>query len=330
MKGILSWLNPQAKGSGQRPAQDHHIDKPADGSVNTQVEESVDSSVSQPIDGSVNGPVNTQVTLEVTVIPVCEKDNTVTPTSAISKGLIRLSQAMEAMNSLPTVKTMPGETGLMASFINNALDIMATVPDKDRPERIYTYHVYATRTGIATFFNLMNIIVKHLPKSGYGDPNASDILQNTFSAYLYFGIAILSTPVPLSAHIAAAIRVEVNTASNYTSALSPEKTSIIAKKIMEIIPPRRRIDIRPLLSIFTSDQLAGLARRMACHIDPHEPDQAAKRMIYRLFDLDIDVPPQFCPCKEDTKNFPICLCRSEPYSQSLYDRVCSKKLLPVI
>ena len=188
---------------------------------------------------------------------------------------------------------------------------MATVPDKERPERIYAYHVYATRTGIATFFNLMDIIVKHVPKSGYRDPKASDILQKTFSAYLYFGIAILSTPVSLSAHIAAAIRVEVETASSYTTALSPEKASIIAKRIMGRIPPPRRVelDVRPLLSIFTSDQLAGLARRMAYFIDHHEPDQAAKTMVYQLFDLDIDVPPQFCPCNEVLKNFPICLYR---------------------
>lgn len=352
MKRILSRFNPRAKDSGQRSPRDHHIDKPADGSVSKQdkepkpvdgpklveesvkdlveelVEESAAGSVNKPSDEPVNGSVSNPFTLEVTVIPVSE--NNVTPTSAISKGLIRLSRAMKTMNRIPTVKNMPGETCVMVSFIINALHIMATVPDKDRPKCIYTYHVFATRTSIATFFNLMGIIVAHLPKSGLGDSSAWGILKDTFSAYLYFGIAVLSTPIPRSAHIAAAIGVELENASSYTSTLSPEETLCIAEKIMERTSPARQTDIRPLVSIFTSDQLAGLVRRMAYYIDPHEPDQVAKRMVHSLFDLDIDVAPQFCPCKENSRMFPICLCRAEPYSQFKYDRVCSRKLLPVI
>lgn len=131
MRRILSRLDPEANGSGQCPVQEHHIDQPVTGSINKPaekpVEEPVDGSVEKPIDEPVN---ESKFTLEVTVIPVRENNDMETPASAISKGLVRLSKAMKAMNSLSAVKDMSGETDAIASIVVNALNIMATVPTK--------------------------------------------------------------------------------------------------------------------------------------------------------------------------------------------------------
>lgn len=162
----------------------------------------------------------------------------------------------------------------------------------------------------------MTIVVKHLPKYVYGRLEATTVLTDTLSACIYFGLSILTAPASRSARIAAAIGVEVKNASSHTSALSPENASITAEKIMEQIPPSRRADIRPLVSIITSDQLAGLVRRVADYIRPHEPDAAAVSLVCHLKGLKLDVPAQFCPCKEESKNYPICLCALKPLSQS--------------
>ncbi|KAM7182550.1 hypothetical protein V8F20_012868 [Naviculisporaceae sp. PSN 640] len=363
MKRIWSRLNPHPRVSRQQSAVSHNIDIPADGSTYKPDEEPVSGFINKPeerpveelVNGSAskpttdrphNEPASTQFTLEVKVIPVCE--NYDTPASTLSKGLVRLSKAMVAMNGLPSVKSTPGETGAMASLIINALNIIATVPTKDRPERISSYHVYATRTGMATFFNLMSIVRKHRPEEVYSNPTAATILEDTTSAFIHFGITILRTPAPYSAHIAAAIGVEVNNASSHTSALSSEKANSIAKALMQTLEANvsrpsnpapdqysapRQTDIRPLVSIFTSDQLAGLARRMAhsCkNIDRHDPDGTAKWFCWKLLDLNLNAPPQFCPCGEESKKYPICLCDVNPFSQSAYEKNCSWKLLPII
>ncbi|KAM7199574.1 hypothetical protein V8F33_004385 [Rhypophila sp. PSN 637] len=383
VKRFWSRLNARSRASDQQPIQNHHIDKPVDGSINrpekpvngsvNEPEKAVDGSIDEPeeravdgsiekpeekaVDGSIDkpeekpvpeekpmdGPVSeTQFTLEVTVIPVRNND---TPTNTISKGLVRLSRAMGAMNSLPSMKKTPDETSTMASFIINALNIMATVPARDRPEYVYSYHVFGTRTGIATYFNILSIALKHELESW----KREQIMDDIFSAFLYFGIIILRTPVPLSVYIAVAIGVEVKNASSQTSALTSETASIIAEEIIRDVTPNvanpenhapeklrtpRQTDIRPLVSIFTSDQLAGLARRVACHLKhghtSHGPEDAARRFSYELLPLQLNERPQLCPCSEESKNFPICLCRAKPMSQSEYEKGCNWELLPTI
>ncbi|KAM7220891.1 hypothetical protein V8F06_003785 [Rhypophila decipiens] len=201
VKRFSSRLNARSRASDQQSTQNHHIDKPVDESIN-RPEKPVNGLVNEP-EKPVDGPVSeTQFTLEVTVILVRNDD---TPPNTISEGLVRLSRAMGAIDSLPSVKETPDETSTMASFIINALNIMATVPDKDRPEYVYSYHILGTRTGIATYFNLMSIVLKHELKSR----ERKQIMDDIFSAFLYFGITILRTPVPLSAYIAVALGVEV-------------------------------------------------------------------------------------------------------------------------
>ncbi|KAK4208889.1 hypothetical protein QBC37DRAFT_431146 [Rhypophila decipiens] len=251
---------------------------------------------------------------------------------------------MGAISSLPSVKETPDETSTMSSFIINALNIMATVPDKDRPEYVYSYHILGTRTGIATYFNLMSIVLKHELKSR----ERKQIMDDIFSAFLYFGITILRTPVPFSAYIAVALGVEVKNASSQTSTLSSETASIIAEEIIRDVTPNvanpenhapekmrtpRQTNIRPLVSIFSSDQLAGLARRVACnfkHGQSHGPEDAARWCSSNLLPLPLNERPQLCPCSEESKNFPICLCNMKPMSQSQYEECWTWELLPTI
>ncbi|KAM7212211.1 hypothetical protein V8F06_012423 [Rhypophila decipiens] len=286
-------------------------------------------------------PQNNRPAVEVVVIPVPGRNDTTT--SAISNGLERLSRAMKTINKLSTAEATPGATDItdtMAAVVINLVNIMATVPDRDKPNKILPHHVYATRTAIASFLTLRALVVKCLVEPIYESEyefEATNVLNDTFSACVYFGVAILVKRAPYSAYLASSIGVEVRKIGNQTSTLLPDQVSIIAERMMraateQIIPPPPT-DIRPLVSIFTSDQLAGLARKMAYHMEmgvKDDPDDAASRISRVLLDLKVDEPPQFCPCMENPQNFPICLCDFKPIAEGLYKRLSSRKLLPGI
>ncbi|KAM7183159.1 hypothetical protein V8F33_013767 [Rhypophila sp. PSN 637] len=286
-------------------------------------------------------PQSNRPTVEVVVIPVPGPNDTAS--SAIYNGLVRLSRAMKTINKISTAEATPGATDMtdtMAAVVINLVNIMATVPDRDKPHKILPHHLYATRTAIASFLTLRTLVVKCLPEPIYESEyefDATNVLNDTFSACVYFGVAILDKRAPYSAYLASSIGVEVQNISSQTSTLLPHQASILAERMMratteQIIPPPPT-DIRSLVSIFTSDQLAGLARKMAYHMEmggKGDPDYAASMIARVLLDLKVDVPPQFCPCMENPQNFPICLCDFKPISEELYKMLSSRNLLPGI
>ncbi|KAM7200014.1 hypothetical protein V8F33_004188 [Rhypophila sp. PSN 637] len=145
-------------------------------------------------------PVSTQSSvpsIKVQLNPVLDDKDTAT--SAISKGLISLSNASKKIKDLSPAEGTQNVTDAIADIIINVINTMATVRDKHKPTRIHAYHVYATRTGIASFINIRSLIVTPYQS----DPGT--VVKDIFSAFVYFGMAILVTPAPYTAHLASAL-----------------------------------------------------------------------------------------------------------------------------
>lgn len=90
--------------------------------------------------------------VEVAVVPLLDQGET--PAGVLSKAIVSLSWIMAALNKGPAKSNnAESETSTVASVITNVVNTMAAVPDRVKPRRICSYHVYATTAAVASFLN---------------------------------------------------------------------------------------------------------------------------------------------------------------------------------
>ncbi|KAK4214140.1 hypothetical protein QBC37DRAFT_373303 [Rhypophila decipiens] len=246
-------------------------------------------------------------------------DDKDTTASAITKGLISLSNAGKIINDLSPAEGTQNVTDAIADIIINVINTMATVRHKHRPTRIHAYHVYATRTGIASFIHIRNPIVTPYQS----DPGT--VVKDIFSAYVYLGMAILVTPAPYAAYLASSLAGPVYKAANAKTVWSHKQAYAHACELIRIYtpnltaysgripPPPLSPALRPLVGIVRSQQLAGLALALAHKqrrtFGTVEHIVEAVEMLETLF-----IPPEsVCPCRR--RYCTVCFCTLKPMSR---------------
>ena len=322
MQRIRTWFRARQKRHRNCPGREQSANRPL----------AVDKPADTPVNKQVNKPKSNQANVSTTpphvkVQVVSVLDDNDTTTSAISKGLVRLSNAMKIINDLSLAEGTQSVTDTIADIIINVVNTMTTVHDQQKPRRIHAYHVYATRTAIASFIAIRNLVIK---------PDQSDsgtALSDTFTAYIYFGIATLVTPAPYSARLASALAGLVKETACRRCVWSSKQAYALAEDITRrhtsnrIPPPPPLPDPRPLVSILTSQELAGLARGLAFRqrftYGTVCTTMEAASILESLF---AQLEP-VCPCR--VNNFPVCFCILKPLSQDEC-RDLGGRLLPYI
>ncbi|KAM7195788.1 hypothetical protein V8F20_007358 [Naviculisporaceae sp. PSN 640] len=150
----------------------------------------------------------------VSVVSILDKDDTTL--RAIAKGITRLSVAKDLLGRLKIEDPTAFIAGPIRCTVMHLIHIMATLHNDDRPRRVQAHHVFATRTGVATYINIRHLIMGRYKDTQHIDENPETVVDYIFSACIYLGMAILVTPRPYSENLAVEVGYLVGeTASPY-------------------------------------------------------------------------------------------------------------------
>ncbi|KAM7195351.1 hypothetical protein V8F20_007570 [Naviculisporaceae sp. PSN 640] len=309
------------------PEDDKPEDIPESKSADMPVEKPADNPVCKTANklGSKNdNPSAKSCRSEISVIPLLDDNDTAT--SAIAKGLMRLSYVMGRTNEISSCQTC-NVTSTIANIVINVINTMAAVPDEQKPRRIHAYHVYATRTGIASYINIRELL------NTFGR-DLSSALRDAFAAYVYLGMATLVTPAPYSVDLAFVLAGHVRESGVWKTNWTTKKAYSVAGDIINqhvpsfvtcggITPSKKAPsiplpDLHHIVSILTSEELASVARGL---IHRQRFTQGTGSAILEAADLLESLfaqsrPGSSCPCR--TKDLPVCYCTLKPLSQIAY------------
>lgn len=273
----------------------------------------------------------------VQVLPVLDEDGTTA--RAIAKGLARLAEAKGILARLEIEDPGTLMVGPIADTVIHLINIMAKVHDDHKPRRVQAHHVFATRTGVATYINIRSLIMARYKDSPSYDGEPGTAVDYIFAACIYLGMAVLVTPGPYSEHLAVVVGDLVRETAYRLWPLLPEDyreivderipyvvpdiTGKIRYSLAEPLPPLP--DVQPPVTILTNEELAGLARALAsrqklscgtaCVIGK------AAKMLGTLF----APSKRYCPCRRDDS--PVCFCNLKPLRPEEYPDHCWR-LLP--
>ena len=155
MQRIRTWFRARQKRHRNCPGREQSANRPL----------AVDKPADTPVNKQVNKPKSHQANVSTTsphvkVQVVSVLDDNDTTTSAVSKGLVKLSNAMKIINDLSLAEGTQSVTDTIADIIINVVNTMTTVHDQQKPRIIHAYHVYATRTAIASFIAIRDLVIK--------------------------------------------------------------------------------------------------------------------------------------------------------------------------
>ncbi|KAK4213687.1 hypothetical protein QBC37DRAFT_387805 [Rhypophila decipiens] len=157
----------------------------------------------------------------VQVVSVLDEDDTAA--GVIAKGLAQLGQARRILQDLEIEEPTTLMAGPIAGTVIHLINIMAKVHDDHKPRRVQAHHVFATRTGVASYINIRNLIMARYKYSlTYDDRKPGTAVDHIFTACIYLGMAILVTPGPYSEHLAIGLAYLVRQTANQSWPCFPE------------------------------------------------------------------------------------------------------------
>ncbi|KAM7198794.1 hypothetical protein V8F33_004808 [Rhypophila sp. PSN 637] len=311
------------------------MDKPTLTSIHTTLNKPVAKPAGTLVDKSEGNHATGSAAsrhIGVQVVSILDEDDTAA--GAIAKGLAQLAEAKEILKDLELEDPPELMVGPIADTVIHLINIMAKVHDDHKPRRVQAHHVFATRTGVASYINIRNLIMARYKHSRTYDREPGTAVDCIFTACVYLGMVILVTPGPYSENLAVAVGDLVReTADSFWSCLPkddykiahermsylvPDITGKIRYSLAEPLPPLP--DLHPPITILTSEELAGLARALvsrqrlrcgtACMIGP------AAKMLGTLFAQS----RRDCPCRHNDS--PVCFCKLKPLRPEEYPDHC--------
>ncbi|KAM7196277.1 SH3 domain containing protein [Naviculisporaceae sp. PSN 640] len=155
---------------------------------------------------------------------------------------------------------------------------MASVPDRSKPKVVREYHVFATKTAVASYLTARRCLVDFLDTR-----TLKKVLVDIFSAYVYFGMAMLVTPNRQAGQLFQALNKTVLESRDFTQVISGETGrkmgrdiwSGISSKIASVSPSDRPLALMAkVLYDFNSDKENELSIRAGQLIEIVQKDNS--------------------------------------------------------